>query len=109
MAANGSGPSPGSGTGAALLCQPLRSGGVHENTASGIMDSMDPGGSGQRRIVGVASENTGSTGRLGMLTLQIADQSVTDPAARVETRWAIYPRDPNHAAHGVGDLQDPSR
>jgi len=44
-----------------------------------------------------------------MLTLQIADQSVTDPAAKVETRWAIYPRDPNHAAHGVGDLQDPSR
>ena len=44
-----------------------------------------------------------------MLTVQIADQSLTDLAAKVETRWAIYPRDPNHAAHGVGDLQDPSR
>jgi len=44
-----------------------------------------------------------------MLTLQIADQSLTDLAAKVETRWAIYPSDPNHAAHGVGDLQDPSR
>jgi len=44
-----------------------------------------------------------------MLTIQIADQSLTDLAAKVETRWAIYPSDPNHAAHGVGDLQDPSR
>src|SRR5664279_1200045 len=47
--------------------------------------------------------------RLGMLTLQIADQSLTGLAAKVETRWAIYPRDPNQPTHGVGDLQDPSR
>ena len=29
-----------------------------------------------------------------MLTLQIADQSLTDLAAKAETRWAIYLRDP---------------
>ena len=44
-----------------------------------------------------------------MLTIRIADQSLTDLAAKVETRWAIYPKNPNHAARGVGDLQDPSR
>jgi len=32
--------------------------------------------------------------RLGMLTLQIADQSLTDLAAKAETRWAVYLRDP---------------
>lgn len=70
---------------------------------------LDPSGSGRRRSA-VSASHAGSTGqRLGRLTLQIADQSLTDLAAKVETRWAIYPRDPNQPTHGVGDLQDPSR
>jgi hypothetical protein len=84
LAANGSGPSPGPVRG--FLRTRPRGSWAAWNWIRVVRDGV------ARRCRRATPVRPGQ--RLGMLTLQIADQSLTDLAAKAETRWAIYLRDP---------------